>query len=146
MLKPTQTVNQTTEKISSIDPIVRLRDFLQMTGLGRATAYRMMALGLLDRPLRISQRAVGWRLSTIQAFLDSRPSATDLNKSKICDDIKNGLFLPPVANDLREKAWAKHEVDSINRAYLAGKSEAEIRSVVADLIAARTSVVTKGDL
>jgi prophage regulatory protein len=75
MLKPTQTVNQTTEKISSIDPIVRLRDFLQMTGLGRATAYRMMALGLLDRPLRISQRAVGWRLSTIQAFLDSRPSA-----------------------------------------------------------------------
>jgi prophage regulatory protein len=146
MLKPTQTVNQTTEKISRIDPILRLRDFLQMTGLSRATAYRMMALGLLDRPIRISQRAVGWRLSTIQTFLDSRPSSTGLSKSKIYDDIKKRLFLPPVATDLRARAWAEHEVDSINRAYLAGKSEAEIRSVVADLIAARTSVVTKGDL
>ena len=73
-------------------------------------------------------------------------SSRGLSKSKIYDDIKKGLFLPPVATDLREKSWAEHEVDSINRAYLAGKSEAEIRSVVADLIAARTSVVTKGDL
>ena len=75
MLKHTQTVNPTTEKKTGIDPIIRLPEFLQMAGLGRATVYRMMALGLLERPVRISQRAVGWRLSTIQAFLDSRPSA-----------------------------------------------------------------------
>ena len=75
MLKQTQTVDSTTEKIAAVDPIIRLREFLHMAGLGRATVYRMMALGLLERPVRISQRAVGWRLSTIQAFLDSRPSA-----------------------------------------------------------------------
>ena len=68
-------VDPTTKKIAGIDPIIRLPAFLNITGLRRATAYRMMALGLLERPVRISQRAVGWRLSTIQAFLDSRPSA-----------------------------------------------------------------------
>jgi prophage regulatory protein len=73
-------------------------------------------------------------------------SSRGLSKSKIYADIKNGLFLPPVAIGPRARAWAEHEVDSINRAYLAGKSEADIRIVVADLIAARTSGVTKGDL
>jgi predicted DNA-binding transcriptional regulator AlpA len=62
MLISAQTVDPTTEKISGIDPIIRLREFLHMAGLSRATVYRMLALGLLERPIRISQRAVGWRL------------------------------------------------------------------------------------
>jgi predicted DNA-binding transcriptional regulator AlpA len=46
MLKHTQTVDSTIEKIAAVDPIIRLREFLHMAGLGRATVYRMMALGL----------------------------------------------------------------------------------------------------
>ena len=56
MLRLTQTIDPTIEKISGIDPIVRLREFLHIAGLSRATVYRMLALGLLERPVRISQR------------------------------------------------------------------------------------------
>ena len=73
MLKHTQTVDPTTEKTSGIDPIISVREFMRITDLSRATVYRMFALGLLERPVRISQRRVGLRLSTTQSFLDSRP-------------------------------------------------------------------------
>ena len=72
MLKLTQTVDPTTEKTSGIDPIISVREFMRITDLSRATVYRMFALGLLERPVRISQRRVGLRLSTTQSFLDSR--------------------------------------------------------------------------
>jgi len=75
MLKHTQTVDPTTEKTSGIDPIISVREFMRITDLSRATVYRMFALGLLERPVRISQRRVGLRLSTTQSFLDSRPTA-----------------------------------------------------------------------
>jgi|GEM_PF-1895514 predicted DNA-binding transcriptional regulator AlpA len=75
MLKPTHTVVPTTEKISGIDPIISLREFMRITDLSRATVYRMFAQGLIERPVRISQRRVGLRLSTTQSFLDSRPIA-----------------------------------------------------------------------
>lgn len=73
MLKHTQTVDPTTEKTSGIDPIISVREFMRITDLSRATVYRMFALGLLERPVRISQRRVGLRLSTTQSFLDSCP-------------------------------------------------------------------------
>jgi predicted DNA-binding transcriptional regulator AlpA len=69
------TVDPTTEKTSGIDPIISVREFMRITDLSRATVYRMFALGLLERPVRISQRRVGLRLSTTQSFLDSRPTA-----------------------------------------------------------------------
>ena len=75
MLMPSHTVDPTTEKTSGIDPIISVREFMRITDLSRATVYRMFALGLLERPVRISQRRVGLRLSTTQSFLDSRPTA-----------------------------------------------------------------------
>jgi predicted DNA-binding transcriptional regulator AlpA len=69
------TVDPTTEKTSGVDPIISVREFMRITDLSRATVYRMFALGLLERPVRISQRRVGLRLSTTQSFLDSRPTA-----------------------------------------------------------------------
>ena len=75
MLMPTQTVDPTTEKTSGIDPIISVREFMRITDLSRATVYRRFALGLLERPVRISQRRGGLRLSTTQSFLDSRPTA-----------------------------------------------------------------------
>lgn len=55
-----------------IDPIIRLKDFLRLTGIGRSTAYALMGSGALERPIRISERAIGWRASTVKAFIDSR--------------------------------------------------------------------------
>lgn len=56
---------------ASLDPIVRLKEFLRLTGLGRSTVYKLIKTGTIDRPLLISSRAIGWRMSTVDAFLNS---------------------------------------------------------------------------
>ncbi|MGZ8916175.1 MAG: helix-turn-helix transcriptional regulator [Methylobacter sp.] len=61
-----------------------------------------------------------------------------VKKSKHYDDIKNGLFTRPVKTGKRGSAWPAHEVAAINQAILAGKSEEEIKKLVAKLEAART--------
>ena len=53
------------------------------------------------------------------------------------NDVRRGLLTPPVAIGARAKAWPSHEVEAINSARLAGKSDDEIRALVARLIAAR---------
>lgn len=57
-----------------IDPLIRLKDLIQLIGLGRSTVYKMISQGLLEPPVRISERTVGWRSSTVQAFIESRKS------------------------------------------------------------------------
>jgi prophage regulatory protein len=52
-------------------------------------------------------------------------------------DIQQGLFTHPVQIGLRAVGWPDNEVDSLNEARIAGKSEVEIRSLVAKLEAAR---------
>lgn len=52
-------------------------------------------------------------------------------------DIQKGLFTHPVRIGLRAVGWPKAEVEAINAARIAGKSEVEIRALVAKLEAAR---------
>lgn len=52
-------------------------------------------------------------------------------------DIQQGLFTHPVQIGLRAVGWPTAEVSTINAARIAGKSEVEIRSLVAKLEAAR---------
>ena len=54
-------------------------------------------------------------------------------------DIKDGLFTPPVQIGPRAVAWPQNEVDEINAARIAGKSNAEIRELVCILVAKRTT-------
>lgn len=55
---------------------VRMPKLRQMTGLGRTTIYRLMAQNLFPNPVRLGPRAVGWRLSDIDAWSAARPVAT----------------------------------------------------------------------
>jgi prophage regulatory protein len=52
-------------------------------------------------------------------------------------DIQQGLFTHPVQIGLRAVGWPTAEVAAINAARIAGKSEVEIRALVAKLEAAR---------
>jgi prophage regulatory protein len=52
-------------------------------------------------------------------------------------DIQHGLFTPPVAIGPRAVGWPEHEVAALNAARIAGKSDNEIRALVARLQAAR---------
>jgi prophage regulatory protein len=52
-------------------------------------------------------------------------------------DIQQGLFTRPVQIGLRAVGWPSSEVAAINAARIAGKSDEEIRELVAKLEAAR---------
>ena len=54
------------------DRIVRPSEARRILGISKATLWRMTKRGELPRPMRISRGAVGWRSSTIEAFIDQR--------------------------------------------------------------------------
>lgn len=60
-----------------------------------------------------------------------------LSRSSIYKQIKGGLFPPPVSIGARAVGWPANEVDAVNRARMAGKSEHEIRELVKALVVAR---------
>lgn len=53
-------------------------------------------------------------------------------------DIKHGLMVPAVRIGPNASAWPAHEIEAINQARIAGKSDEDIREIVKRLIAART--------
>lgn len=56
-------------------------------------------------------------------------------------DIQQGLFPHPIKIGLRASGHPEHEVEAINAARIAGKSDDEIRELVIKLEAARKAVV-----
>ncbi|MET0008719.1 MAG: AlpA family phage regulatory protein [Candidatus Thiodiazotropha sp. 6PLUC9] len=52
-------------------------------------------------------------------------------------DIQEGLFTHPVSIGSRAVGWPAHEVDAINAARIAGKTDSEIRTLVHKLEVAR---------
>jgi prophage regulatory protein len=60
------------------------------------------------------------------------------SRSGFYNKVKSGLCTPAVKLGLRACGWPDNEIDAINRARIAGKSEDEIRELVKQLIAQRT--------
>ena len=76
------------------------------------------------------------RFLKLPAVIDRRGK----KRSAIYLDIADGTFPPGV--DLgggRAKGWPEHEVEAVNAALLSGKSKAEIRTLVLNLLAARNA-------
>lgn len=48
----------------------------ERVGLSRATIYAKMADGSFPKPVRLSERAVGWKAEDIDAWLAARPTAS----------------------------------------------------------------------
>jgi prophage regulatory protein len=63
--------------------------------------------------------------------------ATGDSRSTIYRKIQNGLFTRPVNRGGSSVAWPASEVDAINRARIAGKSDSDIRILVVELELAR---------
>lgn len=74
-----------------------------------------------------------WRLPTVKA-------ETGKSRTAIYDDIQAGLFSRPVKLGARAVGWPAGEVQALNSARIAGKSDADIRALVVKLLAARGSV------
>lgn len=69
--------------------------------------------------------------------LPSVKSKTGLSRSTIYLRISQGQWTKPVLLGARAVGWPANEVAAINAARIAGKSDAEIRALVAKLEAAR---------
>jgi len=55
---------------------LRIRNVIQMTGLGRSTIYRLIADRQFPLPVRLGPRAVAWRRSDLDRWSEARPQAT----------------------------------------------------------------------
>jgi len=64
-------------------------------------------------------------------------AATGKACSTIYRDIKSGLFPKPVKLSTRATAWPAEEISALNKALISGKTDEEIRELVASLHAAR---------
>jgi prophage regulatory protein len=74
------------------------------------------------------------RLPEVKRVLGHRADASVYNAIRV------GLFTNGVAIGQRAKGWPDYEVDAINAARVAGKSESEIRELVKALHAKRTEL------
>ncbi|WP_103763177.1 helix-turn-helix transcriptional regulator [Roseovarius confluentis] len=54
------------------DKILRCREVQQAIGLSRSTIYRMIERGDFPRPQKLGLRAIGWRQSAIDGWLNAR--------------------------------------------------------------------------
>jgi len=74
------------------------------------------------------------RLPEVKRVLGHRADASVYNAIRV------GLFTSGVAIGQRAKGWPDYEVDAINAARVAGKSDSEIRELVKNLHAKRSEL------
>jgi prophage regulatory protein len=65
--------------------------------------------------------------------LTTMREATGLSRATIYSRIQAGLLPKPIKHGERISVWPSNEVEAVNKATIAGKSEAEIKALVADL-------------
>jgi prophage regulatory protein len=68
-------------------------------------------------------------------------TSTGLSRSTLYLRIKQGLLTKPVSLGGRTVGWPITEVEALNAARIAGKSDAEVRDLVVKLEAARKTAV-----
>lgn len=60
---------------STNDAILRMPEVLKLTGLSKATIYRMMKVGTFPKQYRLSARAVGFKESSVYGWIKNRELA-----------------------------------------------------------------------
>jgi prophage regulatory protein len=60
---------------ADVPVFLRLPRVRQLTGLGKSTIYRLIALDEFPRPVQLGQRAVGWRSADVERWSAERPMA-----------------------------------------------------------------------
>jgi prophage regulatory protein len=58
-----------------VDRIVREQECASLTALSRTRRYELEQRGLFPKRIKLSERATGWRLSEIRAWIDARRPA-----------------------------------------------------------------------
>lgn len=53
--------------------LAQLSDIMALTGLSKATIYRLMKQNNFPRPIQLSTNRVAWRIADVLSWIDSRP-------------------------------------------------------------------------
>ena len=61
--------------MTATDRFLRRTEVEDQTGFSRSSIYRLMRSGLFPEPIKIGPRAVRWKSSEIEAYLEGRPRA-----------------------------------------------------------------------
>lgn len=72
--------------------------------------------------------------------LKSMSEATGLSRATIYSRIQAGLLPKPVKHGERISVWPSDEVEAVTKATIAGKSDDDIKALVADLERQRANV------
>ncbi|MET0015015.1 MAG: AlpA family phage regulatory protein [Sedimenticola sp.] len=62
---------------------------------------------------------------------------TSFSRSVVYASIEKGTLTPPIKVGRRANAWPEYEIQAINAARVAGKSEPELQELVTELIEKR---------
>ncbi|MDP2228244.1 MAG: AlpA family transcriptional regulator [Moraxellaceae bacterium] len=57
--------------------ILRLKDVMACTGLGRSSVYKFITEGRFPKPVALGDRAVGWVEEEVQDWIRARVAARD---------------------------------------------------------------------
>lgn len=63
--------------------LLRLPEVLRRTGRSRAGIYDLMSRGEFPLPVRVGAKAVAWKLSSVQAWIESRPVVRRLESPQV---------------------------------------------------------------
>ena len=56
--------------------IIRTEDLTRRLGLSRATILRNVKAGRFPAPIKISQRAIGWRIDDVEAWIAAQAATS----------------------------------------------------------------------
>jgi prophage regulatory protein len=57
---------------ASGDTLIRIREVISRTGLGRTSIYVMAKKGTFPRPVKLGPRASGWSRAAVNSWIESR--------------------------------------------------------------------------
>jgi predicted DNA-binding transcriptional regulator AlpA len=59
-----------------VDRFINVKQLCELTGIGRSLAYELIASDpAFPKPRKLSERRIGWRLSEVLAWIESRDLA-----------------------------------------------------------------------
>jgi len=61
--------------------LIRLKEVIRNTGLGRSTVYKYIAEGQFPKPVSLGDRAVGWVDSEVDEWIMARIEQRDAGES-----------------------------------------------------------------
>ncbi len=61
-----------------IDRLIRREEVQEMCGISRSEIYRQVSEGRFPKPLKVGLRAVRWRRSEVEGWIDDLPRTTNL--------------------------------------------------------------------